>query len=292
MDENNSNTFTIRPTGKTLSLKAGQQEPGSITVINQADSKDSFTFQASVVPYGVEGEGYEANLVTATEQTQLANWITFENPKGTLAPGESVEVNYTINVPKDAPGGGQYAAIIISSDSNTDADSSSVVDYVYEMSCILYSEIQGKTVHSGSIINHSAPAFSTSPKISTMAKLENNGNIHEYAKILLTVTDFFTGEDIFTNKEAEAPTTEIIMPNTQRQLINNIDDLPSLGIITVKESISYLGESSTIEQRVIICPIWFMSLVALTILSIIVAIVHRIIRRHRKHSKDKSEIHL
>ena len=266
--------------GRDVSLKAGEQVTGTITVLNQQDSKDPFTFKVTVAPYGVSGEDYNADLISATEQTQLAKWITIENPTGTIAPNESTEVNYTITVPEDAPAGGQYAAIIVGSDS--ESDSSAVVEYVYEMASIIYAHVEGETVHNGSITSHSVPAFSTVPEVAITAQLENNGNVHEYAKIDLIVTNFFSGEEIVSTEDTETRVAEVIMPNTRRQLITNLDDLPSLGVVTVKESISYLGQNSTIEQRLIICPLWFLLLVSCTLISIIAAIVVRIRKSHHK----------
>ena len=278
--DNNSNTFTILPMGRDVSLKAGEKVTGTITVLNQQDSKDPFTYKVTVAPYGVEGEDYNADLVSTTEQTQLAKWITIENPTGTIAPNESAEINYTITVPEDAPGGGQYAAIIVGSDNTS--DSSSVVEYVYEMASIVYARVAGETVHDGAITSHTVPAFSTVPKVAITAQLENNGNVHEYANIDLTVTNFFSGEEIVSTEETETRVAEVIMPYTHRQLINNLENLPSLGVVTVKESITYLGETSNIEQHVIICPLWFLLLVSCTLISIIAAIVVRIRKSHRK----------
>lgn len=288
--DNNSNTFTIRPMGRDLSLKAGEQATGTVTVSNQQDSVQSFSFTASVAPYGVRGEGYEADLVTDGERTLLAKWITIDNPTGTLAPNESAEISYTIDVPQNAPGGGQYAAILVSStiDSGEESDDSSMVKYVYEMASILYADVEGETVHSGAITSHSVPAFSTTSKIATTAQIENTGNTHEYAKISLTVTDFFSGEEIATSEESDMRVAEVILPSTERQLINNLDNLPTLGIITVKESIEYLGEDSTIEQRVIICPLWFLLLLAFTLVSIVAVIINRVRSARDKLPEDKS----
>lgn len=287
----NSNTFTITPMGKDIQLKAGEKVTGTITVINQQDSKDPFSFKVSVAPYGVVGEGYDADLVTATEQTRLAKWVTIDTPSGTVAPNESKEVTYTINVPENAPAGGQYAAIVISS--NNPSESPTTVDYVYEMASILYGEVEGETVHGGSVVSHSVPGFSTTPKISTTAQIENNGNVHEYARINLTVTNFFSGEEIANTEEQETQVAEVIMPSTTRHFINSLNNLPSLGVVTVKETINYLGEDSVIEQRIVICPLWFLLLVAFTLVSIIAAVVLRVRRRRYMHpKKDKSEMSL
>ena len=292
--ENNSNTFTIMPMGKDLSLKAGERTTGTVTIYNQQDSVAPFSYKVSVAPYGVRGEGYEADLVTDSEHTSLAKWITIDNPTGTIEPNASVEITYTIDVPENAPGGGQYAAIVVSSNDESEKSDSSVVEYVYEMASILYGEVEGETVHSGSIISHSAPAFSTTPKVATTAQIENNGNTHEYAKISLTVTNFLSGEEIMSTEESESRVAEVIMPSTQRHFINNLENLPSLGVVTVKETIDYLGESSTVEQRVIICPLWFLLLVAFTLVSIVAVIINRV--RHARagdtHAEDKSKMHL
>ncbi len=269
-----------------MPLKAGETATGSITVINQQNSAEPFSFKVSVAPYGVKGEGYDADLVTETEMTQLAKWVTIENPTGTLDPGKSTEVNFTINVPKDAPGGGQYAAIVVSSD-NQSSDPA-MVEYVYEMASIIFGEVAGKTVHEGSIVSHNVPGFATTPKVAIDAVLENKGNIHEHAKIDLTVTEFFSGEDIFSTDESEVPTTELIMPYSTRNLVRNLTNLPSLGVVTVKETIRYLGETSTIEKQIYICPLWFLLLVAFTLVAIIGTIISRA-RHHRRHKKHEKE---
>ncbi|MBR3131191.1 hypothetical protein IKG31_01315 [Candidatus Saccharibacteria bacterium] len=281
-----SNTFTLLPMGQTMPLKAGETATGSITVINQQNSAEPFSFRVSVAPYGVKGDGYDADLVTETEMTQLAKWVTIENPTGTLEPGKSTEVNFTINVPKDAPGGGQYAAIVVSSD-NQSSDPA-MVEYVYEMASIIFGEVAGKTVHEGSIVSHSVPGFSTTPKVAIDAVLENKGNIHEHARIDLTVSEFFSGEDIFSTEESEVPTTELIMPYSTRNLVRNLTNLPSLGVVTVKETIKYLGETSTIEKQIYICPLWFLLLAAFTIIAIIGTIISRV-RHHRRHKRHEIE---
>ena len=267
--------------GEVKPLTAGETTTGTITVINQQNSNEPFSFKVSVAPYGVKGDSNDADLVTETEMTQLAKWVTLETTSGTLEPGESKEINYTIKVPADAPGGGQYAAIVVSSDNKS--EDPAMVEYVYEMASIIFGEVAGETHHEGSIVKHTVPGFSTTPNISTDVVLENNGNIHEHARVNLTVTDFFSGEDIFSTEESETPTTEIVMPYSTRNIIRDLTNLPSLGVVTVKETITYLGKTDPIEKHIIICPLWFLALVLFTLGAIIAAIVDRV-RDHRRGS--------
>ena len=56
-----------------------------------------------------QSEKYNADVVTKTNYTQMADWITIHEPTGTLMPNEAKELSFTIEVPENAPGGGQYA---------------------------------------------------------------------------------------------------------------------------------------------------------------------------------------
>ena len=285
-----SNTFSITPMSHSFSLSAGEQASGTITIINQSDSAKPFSFKVSVAPYGVKGNNYDADLVTETDLTQLAKWITIENPSGTIDPGKSEEVKFTINVPADAPGGGQYAAIVVSSDSQAEgSENQSVVEYVYEVASVIYGRIAGKTEHKGSILSHNVPGFSTTPKVSVNATIKNEGNVHEFANVSLTVTNVFTGEDIFSSEELDTPISEVIMPYSERYIVRNISNLPSLGVISIKETIKYLGETSTIEQNLIICPLWFLLLASFTIVAAVGTIIARARRRHNKSKRNKAE---
>ena len=102
---------------------------------------------------------------------------------------------------------------------------------------------------------------------------------------MLKVTDFFTGNVIFPTGEETGEFSEIVMPETTYLATRNISNLPALGVVKVSQTVYYRGESSTTEKEVIICPIWFMLLVAATIAAIIAFIVSRV-RKHRKKKMD------
>jgi len=277
------NAFSIQPMSNSFSLKPGQTETGHITIINPADSTSDFHYKVSVSPYGVVDTNYDADLVTETTRTQIAKWITIKEPTGTVAPGKSKEVEFTITVPENVPGGGQYAAITVSSNQEKNSSDSLQLEYVYEIASIVYADIAGKTVHGGEITENSFPTFVTKPPVTLHASFTNTGNIHEYAYIDLTVTNYFSGDEIFTTKDNNVNLSEVIMPETTRVLERNISNLPSLGVITVSHTIRYNGQTSEVTQNVIICPLWFILLVAATICAIIFATVTRL----RKHSSSR-----
>lgn len=281
-----SNFFSLMPMGQHFSLNPGETTTGSIFIINPQSSTEDFTYKIRIVPYGVKGEDYDLDIVTDSDMTQIKDWIIIEEPEGTVTPGETREVKFHITVPETAPGGGQYSALVVGSNKESAVEEGTVViNSSYEMASIIYAEIAGETVHSGSIVSHDIPSFSTTPEVSLNATFENKGNVHETAKISLVVSDFFSGEDYFSTEEEGKDIAEVVMPFTTRHLIRDISNLPSLGIVTIKESIEYMGDTSDQESHLIICPLWFLILVCLTVSALLFAILVRLFHFH-KESKN------
>ena len=147
-------------------------------------------------PYNVVGEDYQADIASTTAYSQIVNWITVAEPTGTLAPNESREIKFTINVPANAPAGGQYASLIVSSDTNNQAKEGVTIDNVFALASIIYADVEGEVVHKSSIIENNVPEFSLSTPINVSALLNNEGNVHESAIFVINVTNNITGEKI------------------------------------------------------------------------------------------------
>ena len=281
-----ANFFTVTPMSQRISLEAGETAEGTISVINPNDSVDDLKYKAYVAPYSVVGEGYEADLTTDSKYNMIKDWITIENPTGTIEPNKTGEIKFKIKVPGSAPAGGQYAAIIITRDDDTTSSENGVaVKDIFEMASLIYANVNGETVHKGEILSNEIPGFVANAPITVSALISNEGNIHENATVIIKATNFFTGDVIVEGDAEENYYSEIIMPETTRYITREISEgLPLLGIVKVEQTIYYQGSSDVAESNVIICPIWFLLLVFLTIGAIIGTIV-MMIRKHRKKAK-------
>ena len=71
------------------------------------------------------------------------------------------------------------------------------------------------------------------------------------------------------------------MPKTRRLIKYNMEDLPPVGIVEIKQSIIYGGNLSVEVKNVVICPIWFMALIAAILIGGIWSIAH-VIKKHRQ----------
>lgn len=281
-----ANFFTVTPMSQRMSLEAGKTVEGSISVINPNDSVDDLKYKAYVAPYSVVGEGYEADLTTDSKYNMIKDWITIENPTGTIEPNKTGEIKFKIKVPGSAPAGGQYAAIIITRDDDTTSSENGVaVKDIFEMASLIYANVSGETVHKGEILSNDIPGFVASAPITVGAMISNEGNTHENATVIIKATNFFTGDVIVEGDAEENYYSEIIMPDTTRYVTREISEgLPLLGVVKVEQTIYYQGSSDVAESNVIICPIWFLLLVFLTIAAIIGSIV-MMVRKHRKKAK-------
>lgn len=282
-----TNFFTITPMSQRLSLEAGKTVEGSISVINPNDSASDLKYKAYVAPYGVVGEGYEADLTTESKYNMIKDWITIENPTGTIEPNKTGEIKFKIKVPSNAPAGGQYAAIVVTRNDDTKAtDNGVAVKDIFEMASLVYASVDGETVHKGEVLSNEIPGFVAGPPITVSALISNEGNIHENATIIIKASNFFTGDVIVEGNAEDAYYSEVIMPETTRYVTREINEgLPLLGVVKVEQTIYYQGQTPSVaEKTVIICPIWFLLLVIATIAAIVGTIVV-LVRKHKKKAK-------
>ena len=277
------NEFSVTPMNQMVELVPGETYNFAVTVLNPVNSTENLDYKVHAAPYSVVTEAYYADISTQTDHTRMADWITIPEPTGTLAPNETREIEFTITVPADAPGGGQYAAIMVGIDNkNQNYDNMSVTN-VLEIASIIYAKVDGEIIHKGEVLENNVPGFLTDPKINVSSLIVNEGNMHEIAEIAIKATNIFTGETIASAELDNGAYAELIMPDSKRFLNKEVDELPMIGIINVQQNIYYNGETSTVEKNVIVCPIWFLVLVVLTL----TAIIWKIVKTICKHQKKK-----
>ncbi len=280
-----NNSFTILPMSQRFSLEPGEVYTGKVTVVNPADATENFAYKVSVTPYSVMGRDYTVDLATENNRSMITKWIKIDEPTGEIAPNESKDVEFTITVPEDVPAGGQYAAITVASDDSLESNEGVAVQSVFEMASIIYGSVAGETKRSGDILENYVPGFSVVVPVKLRAVLQNEGNIHEDATFIIQVSNAFTGTVILPTEGDDGIYNEVVMPETTRDVERNVSNLPSIGIMKISQTIYYNGKVETKEKNVIICPIWFLALVLLTLASIITAIVMTV-KRHKKKKKS------
>ena len=283
----------ISPVMVDLELEAGMEKTFIFEVQNPGAK--AYSFELGVTPYSVSGDDYQPDYTTTTSYNSIAEWITFSQSEGSVEPGERVEITATIDVPEDTPSGGQYAMVyaqMVNGGTEAEAgdDENSVgVSINQRVGLVVYSEVEGDTREEGQVLETKIPSIRFNPPITATSLVENTGNVHATATYTLQVFPLFGDEEVYTNEEN--PATLTILPETQRFNSISWDGAPQLGIFRVRETVSILDDTQTIEKIVFLCPIWFLFLVLLIIFFAIFWLVSRVRSRHQaaKHTVKPAE---
>lgn len=281
-------SFTVSPMSQSISLKPGETYSGSIKVANPSDAKSAFSYEVELTPYSVIGEDYSADLMTKGAYSKILDWVTIENPKGTLEPNDIDEIKYTIKVPSDAAGGGQYFTLAVSQDVEAVQSESAQIQNILQIASIVYASVDGEIIHDGTILQNNIPNFALSTPVTIGALLQNNGNVHSIAGFDIQVKDAFTGNVIFPKEEEPASVfSEVVMPESTYYATREISELPSVGVVHISQTVNFEGQTSTNEQTIFICPLWLLLTASFCFFALIFFIVYRII--HRKKQKKSAE---
>lgn len=256
----NVSSIGITPGFQEISLQPGEIYQGTFGVVNSSsDESDVVEYKVFVAPFSVSGEDYSVNFDTVSDFTKITNWITIEQPTGSVKGKEVVEVPYTISVPENAPGGGQYASFIVRITNPNDGSSEEYsISVNYQAASILYASLEGDIHQEGEIIKNNINGFFFDSPIIGQASVKNSGNVHFDVSSYIQVFPLFSSEEVFSSEES--PKNNIALPETTLSTFNSWDDTPQLGVFRVVQTVSYLGNISKSEKTVFVCPPWFLGL--------------------------------
>lgn len=256
----NTSSVGIYPGFQEISLRPGEVYQGTFNVINpNPDSSSVVSYKIFSTPFSVSDKNYDVDLETRNDFNQIADWVTFDLAEGSVKGGETVKIPFTINVPEDVPGGGQYATFVVRiADDGNVSENKYAIGTNRQVASILYAKIDGETRQEGIILENKIDGFFFSSPIEGSALIQNSGNIHFSADSYLRVFPLFSNEEIYSS--AENPKQNIVLPNTTLSTTNTWEETPGIGIFRVVQTVSYLNNTSSTEKTVFVCPLWFLAL--------------------------------
>lgn len=273
----------VKPAEQEIELAPGQSRSGTITVQNVG--RLGFTFSLLSNPYQVVNENYDPDFVTENSYTKLKNWITFPENDIHLEPGEEREVRFDINVPRNIPGGGQYAAIIVQT--HDSVDENSTLQVVSRVAALVYAHVSGEEHIGGVLMQHRLPGFVLGSPLSASATVKNDGNVDFRVTQTLTIYDFFTGTPVMTSESVTEDNktpgyaNPVVLPATSRTSKLTWEGAPQLGVFRAIQTIKFLEQEYTYEQLVFICPLWLAGIVVFFIVLMLLWLILRIRKRKR-----------
>lgn len=285
-------SLTVSPQHESIVLNPGETFHGTIKVSNASTSTRSTDYEVSVGSFSrTKGSNSlddygDINYIDRSTYNMIMDWITIEEPNGSVEPNETVVVPYTIEVPKDVPAGGQYASFIVKDATKLVSEGEGVaVDNVLQVLSILYAEVTGDTRQEGEITTNSMPSFLLNGPLTAESMVRNSGNVHTRAEYTFQVWPLFSDEEVCTNEED--PETSMILPDTERYHAQTCE-LPSVGIFKAKQVVKIFDKVSIVERTVIICPLWLLFLMLFVIIAIVIWVVMRV-RGNKKRGRNSSD---
>lgn len=298
-----ASAFTVSPQDQEYVLAPGQTVTGEVKATNPNDAKGDFYYIAEVVPYSVSDDGkYTTNFEATDDHTDIVNWVTMSDSDesgvkevhGVLKPGESKSAYYTITVPKDARGGGQYFAVRVKNDvdaaQKAENSDTVVIKEVIGIASLVFVEVSGDIITKGAITNNSVPSFVLNPPITASFDVKNEGNTHAKVSYFLQVFPLFSDEEIYTTEEKME--TKYVLPGASRTIMQTWENTPSVGIFKVRQTVYYDSldnEPSVTEKTVIICPIWLLFIIFFAIFALIFYLVLKAKARKKAKTVKKPE---
>ena len=279
--------IAISPMYQKMVLIPGETYRGGFTIANPYDATNDLNYLVEISPYypvkaNESDKNYTgADLTTKNSRNLIVDWVTIDNPTGSIQPNGEAYVTFTVNVPNDAPAGGQYAALIAQENpEHVKYDNSVAVNEAMRMAHVLYAEVAGETNHSGEILENNVPSFLFGGTLEASSFVRNNGNVHTDVEYILQVWPMFSDEEICTNEENAG--TGFIMPETE-VYHTEACDLPPVGLFRAKQTVKIFGEESIVEKTVIVCPLWLIFVILFVVIALIIWIVIHI--RSRKKAR-------
>lgn len=287
VDESTMSGFSMSPMNQKLVLDPGESYTASVSIFNPGTHIKDITYTVSVAPFYVNDE-YTTVFENVDGLGQMADWITLLSPDtGTLSPNSGTDIYFRIDVPWDAPAGGQYASIKVASGIASDADSGSsegstmMINQVTEIGHLVFAEITGDTIRKGEIVEMDVPSLVMNGDITAYASIKNTGNTHGTATYKLQIFPLFSNEEVYTN--VENPETRTILPNRVLYSESVWQATPTVGIFNVVYTVEFEGITATTTKLVIKCPTGILFSVIFAILIIIFWLVY--MARKRKSNK-------
>ncbi len=263
--------FSVSPPYEKITLIPGETYYGSLKVINPATSDADFNYELTVEPFYVDKDNNTV-FEYKEDQTMMAKWLTLDHNTGTLSPNSSEDILFTIEVPENAPAGGQYASIKVGANTGEASGGGNLnITASYRMAHLIYAEVAGESTRKGAVESVNVPGFLFSGKITGTAVIENQGNVHGEATQKLQIFPLFSDEEVYTNEEK--PETSMIMPGVKRSTSVAWDETPSIGIFHAVYNVDFEGATSSVDKIVIVCPLWLLFIVAVIIFLIIFKIL-------------------
>lgn len=173
-------TLSISPSLYDMSVNPNQEWRSTLRIINV--NNYDLTVYINVVNFLPQGESGSGRFVPVTEDSKgstLAEWFNFTSEPILIPREQSIEVPFSVIVPKDASPGGHFAAIMVGTKPPENEPGQTKVQTAQFVTSLFFARVSGDIVENGLIREFSVKdSFLERPEASFDLRFENKGNVH------------------------------------------------------------------------------------------------------------------
>ncbi|MCL5435286.1 MAG: hypothetical protein M1405_02770 [Patescibacteria group bacterium] len=194
-------TYTISPPTVSQKLDPGQTAEGTLKVINDTDH--DLTFTTAVKDFIVEdtiGTPVFLPNNSLSNKYSAAAWLGVTPDTFTIKSRARQELNYFIQVPKNARPGGHYAAVLYTPATNVNVGGTGAT-VVTQAGSLFYITVKGPIKESATVTKFFANGFQEYGPVKILTQIKNFGDLHIRPQGYITVSDMLGRKAILPLKE-------------------------------------------------------------------------------------------
>jgi len=173
-------SLSISPTLYEMTANPSQDWSSVIRVINPNPFEITvYVEPVNFIPDVNSGQGSFVYVNSeATRGTTLAEWISFEKRSLTIPAEQTLELPFTVSVPKDTGPGGYYGAIFVGTKPPETDDKASRVETAQVITSLIFLRVSGDVKEEGWIRSfRTTKSLLEKPEATFELRFENTGNV-------------------------------------------------------------------------------------------------------------------
>jgi hypothetical protein len=238
----------ITPIRQFLSVDAGKSIHSTFTVGNLTGS--TLNVHLAVKQFSVTNYAYSYTF------SQPGNdWLHLSTDTVAIAPGQNVDIPYSLDVPSRSPPGGRYYTLLASATASTKGVASTI-----QAADLLYLTVNGKLTTVSHLVGSSIHWVSFGHDVDFGLKPINTGNVYSFVYVSGQLHGLFV-------KPAQTSTAHLLMPGKVRNLSGSIPAPVLPGVY--KATYGYKTDAGWVVQQehwVVFIPPWFIAFVLAALL--------------------------
>lgn len=223
--------LAVSPVLYDYEIAPGGSKQGTIMLVNDTEKRDTFSLE--VKNFVALGEDGAQQYLDEKTPTDLASWVSVDQPTVTLGPGENGEFPFAINVPKDAEPGGHYASVFFYRQPGSTGNAG--VGISEKIGVLLLVNVPGNIREDARIESFTLQGSGVRDRLPVYfdLRIRNMGSVHFRPRGSLVIRNIF-GQVV--QRVSANPKNAAVLPNSVRRVesvwANTLDEISDGGFWT------------------------------------------------------------